>query len=115
MAAALGRRVAQPDRAGPGRGGLRRGARRMLTVEDLAFEENRWRSSRSPCPGQLLATAENSPVLVKYAALLAGLLVVLAFGVRPALRRARIRAQARARQGGRGIAGPGAGSARSGR
>jgi flagellar M-ring protein FliF len=39
-------------------------------------------------PGQVLATAENSPVLVKYAALMAGLLVVLAFGVRPALRRA---------------------------
>jgi flagellar M-ring protein FliF len=37
----------------------------------------------------VLATAENSPVLVKYAALMAGLLVVLAFGVRPALRRAR--------------------------
>ena len=30
-------------------------------------------------------TAEGSPVLTKYAALLAGLLVVLAFGVRPAL------------------------------
>jgi flagellar M-ring protein FliF len=33
--------------------------------------------------------AENSPVLVKYAALLVGLLVVLAFGVRPALRLSR--------------------------
>jgi flagellar M-ring protein FliF len=60
----------------------------MLTVEDLAFDENR---SRPPVslPGQILATAENSPVVVKYAALLAGLLVVVAFGVRPALRRAR--------------------------
>jgi flagellar M-ring protein FliF len=35
---------------------------------------------------QDLAAAENSPVLVKYAALLTGILVVLAFGVRPALR-----------------------------
>jgi flagellar M-ring protein FliF len=59
----------------------------MLTVQDLAFDVNR---SAQPVslPGQVLATAENSPVLVKYAALMAGLLVVLAFGVRPALRRA---------------------------
>jgi flagellar M-ring protein FliF len=60
----------------------------LLTVEDLAFEENRVQPPVSPL-GQWLATAENSPVLVKYAALLAGLVVVLAFGVRPALRRAR--------------------------
>jgi flagellar M-ring protein FliF len=59
----------------------------MLTVEDLAFDENRPAQPVS-VPGQMLATAENSPVLVKYAALLAGLLVVLAFGVRPALRNA---------------------------
>jgi len=59
----------------------------MLTVEDLAFDENRTAQPPS-LPGQVLATAENSPVLVKYLALLAGLLVVLAFGVRPALRRA---------------------------
>jgi flagellar M-ring protein FliF len=59
----------------------------MLTVEDLAFDENR---AQQPVPmaQQWLNTAENSPVLVKYAALLAGLLVVLAFGVRPALRHA---------------------------
>jgi flagellar M-ring protein FliF len=36
-----------------------------------------------------LTTAEESPVLVKYAALLVGILVVMAFGVRPALRHAR--------------------------
>jgi flagellar M-ring protein FliF len=59
----------------------------MLTVQDLAFDDNRAQLPVS-LPGQLLATAENSPVLVKYAALLAGLMVVLAFGVRPALRRA---------------------------
>jgi flagellar M-ring protein FliF len=59
----------------------------MLTVEDLAFDQNR---SEQPQPivEKWMNTAENSPVLVKYLALLAGLLVVLAFGVRPALRQA---------------------------
>jgi len=59
----------------------------MLTVEDMAFDENR---SQPPVPllGQSMAIVESSPVLVKYIALLAGVLVVLAFGVRPALRHA---------------------------
>ena len=58
-----------------------------MTVQDLAFDEN---SSLHPpsVPAQVLSTAENSPVLVKYAALLLGIIAVLAFGVRPALRRA---------------------------
>jgi flagellar M-ring protein FliF len=60
----------------------------MLTVQDLAFEENRTVQPVS-LPGQVLQTAENSPVLVKYLALLLGLLVVVAFGVRPALRNVR--------------------------
>jgi flagellar M-ring protein FliF len=60
----------------------------MLQVEDLAFEDNRLQAPVS-LPGEVLATAENSPVVVKYAALLAGLLLVMAFGVRPALRHAR--------------------------
>jgi flagellar M-ring protein FliF len=60
----------------------------LLTVQDLAFEENRMQQPLS-LPGQVLATAESSPVLVKYAALLVGLLVVVAFGVRPAVRRTR--------------------------
>jgi flagellar M-ring protein FliF len=60
----------------------------LLTVEDLAFEENRTQPPVNRV-GQWLSMAENSPVVVKYAALLAGLFVVLAFGVRPALRRAR--------------------------
>jgi flagellar M-ring protein FliF len=60
----------------------------LRQVEDLAFEENRSQVPPS-VPGQLLATAENSPVVVKYAALLVGVLVVVAFGVRPALRHAR--------------------------
>jgi flagellar M-ring protein FliF len=59
----------------------------MLTVEDLPFDQNR---AQPPVPviEKWATAAENSPVLVKYAALLAGLLVVLAFGVRPALRQA---------------------------
>ena len=60
----------------------------LLTVEDLPFDENR---SQQPLTtvGQILATAQGSPVLIKYAALLAGLLLVVAFGVRPAIRRTR--------------------------
>jgi flagellar M-ring protein FliF len=60
----------------------------VLQVEDLAFEGNRLQQPVS-LPGQLLATAENSPVVIKYAALLVGLLVVMLFGVRPALSGAR--------------------------
>jgi flagellar M-ring protein FliF len=60
----------------------------MLQVQDLAFEDNRLEKPVS-LPREWLAEAENSPVLIKYAALLIGLLVVLAFGVRPALRHAR--------------------------
>ena len=59
----------------------------MLTVEDLAFDENRAEPQGSML-GRALLAAENSPVLVKYTALLLGMLVVMAFGVRPALRRA---------------------------
>lgn len=61
----------------------------VLQVEDLAFEENRLQQPVS-VPTKLLAAAENSPVLIKYAAILTGILVVVAFGVRPALRHARI-------------------------
>lgn len=60
----------------------------MLQVQDLAFEDNRLQTPVS-LPKQLLAEAEDSPILIKYAALLIGLLVVLAFGVRPALRHAK--------------------------
>jgi flagellar M-ring protein FliF len=59
----------------------------MLTVEDLAFDQNRPEPPISPL-SRALTAAENSPVLVKYVALLLGVLVVMAFGVRPALRRA---------------------------
>jgi flagellar M-ring protein FliF len=60
----------------------------MVTVQDLAFDDNRAQPPAS-IPAQVLTTAENSPVLVRYLAMLAGVLIVLAFGVRPALRRAR--------------------------
>ena len=58
----------------------------ILTVEDMAFEDNRGQPPVS-LPAQLLTRAESSPELIRYAALLLGLLVVLAFGVRPALSR----------------------------
>jgi flagellar M-ring protein FliF len=58
-----------------------------LTVEDLAFDGNR-REPPASSAAQLLNGAENSPVLVKYVALLLGLFVVVAFAVRPAIRHA---------------------------
>jgi flagellar M-ring protein FliF len=57
----------------------------MLTVQDLSFDGNR-APAPAPMVQQLLATAEGSPMLIKYGALVAGLMLVLAFGVRPALR-----------------------------
>jgi flagellar M-ring protein FliF len=57
----------------------------LLTVEDLAFDANRAAVPVSPV-ARTLGVLENSPVLVKYIALLAAILVVMAFGVRPALR-----------------------------
>jgi len=60
----------------------------MLTVQDLSFDENRTQQALS-LPGQVLAKAESSPVLVKYSALLAGVLALLVLGVRPALAQAR--------------------------
>jgi flagellar M-ring protein FliF len=59
----------------------------LLTVEDLSFDENRVAAPVSILR-ESLSTAENSPVLVKYIALFATVLVVLAFGVRPAIRQA---------------------------
>jgi flagellar M-ring protein FliF len=58
-----------------------------LTVQDLAFDANR---AEPPVPvtRQILRATENSPLLLKYTALLIGLLVVLMLGVRPALRHA---------------------------
>ncbi len=58
-----------------------------LTVEDLAFDGNRPEPEASSAE-RMLNGAENSPVLVKYIALLLGLFVVVAFAVRPAVRHA---------------------------
>jgi flagellar M-ring protein FliF len=58
-----------------------------LTVEDLAFDQNR-APPPVPLPQRVLSTAEDSPLLIKYSALLIGLFVVLLLGVRPALRQA---------------------------
>jgi flagellar M-ring protein FliF len=59
----------------------------LVTVQDLAFDGNRPQPPAA-VPEQVLQAAENSPELVKYAALLMGLLLVVAFAVRPAIRHA---------------------------
>jgi len=59
----------------------------MVTVQDLSFDGNRPPEPVSPF-NRALSQAQTSPLLVKYAAVLLGLLVVMGFGVRPALRRA---------------------------
>ena len=59
----------------------------VVAVQDLSFEENRAQPFPS-APAQVLSKLEGSPLLVKYLSLLTGLMVVLAFGVRPALRKA---------------------------
>ncbi len=56
----------------------------VVTVEDLAFDDNST-PNNSTWPGRVFAVAESSPVLVKYLALIIGVLLVLTFGVRPAL------------------------------
>lgn len=58
----------------------------MLTVEDLAFDQNRTAVPVSPV-SRAIDVAENSPLLVRYGALLVAVLLVLALGVRPALKR----------------------------
>jgi len=63
----------------------------LVTVEDLAFDTNR-ETPVSPLD-RALKNAEQSPVLIKYAALVLAVLLILALGVRPALRRARATSQ----------------------
>ena len=58
-----------------------------VAVEDLAFDENRGQIPASPLE-RAIRGAENSPVLIKYGALIAAILLVLVIGVRPALQRA---------------------------
>jgi flagellar M-ring protein FliF len=57
----------------------------VVTVQDMSFDENH-NLSQPSLPAQVLSSVESSPELVKYLSLLIGLLVVLAFGVRPAIR-----------------------------
>jgi len=66
--------------------GFEAGRGDLLTVQDLPFDANRTDTGLSPV-SRVLETAEHSPLLLKYAALLAALLAVMMFGVRPALRR----------------------------
>lgn len=59
----------------------------VVTVQDLAFQDNHAVAGGSVV-SRALEGAESSPVLVKYGAILIGLLLVIVFGVRPALQRA---------------------------
>jgi flagellar M-ring protein FliF len=57
----------------------------VVTVEDLAFSDNRTLHPISTT-GRLMETVERSPELIRYTAILAGLVVLLAWGVRPLLK-----------------------------
>lgn len=59
----------------------------MVTVQDMAFQENHGGAAQ-PVVQRILNTAESSPQVLKYLALVAGIFLVLAMGVRPALREA---------------------------
>jgi len=59
----------------------------VVTVQDLTFDGNQGEPPAG-VPEQILNSAENSPMLLKYLALLLGLVVVIAFAVRPAIRHA---------------------------
>lgn len=58
----------------------------VVTVQELTFDGNRAEVPVSPL-SRAVQTAEQSPLLIKYAALLAALLLLVALGVRPAMRR----------------------------
>jgi flagellar M-ring protein FliF len=58
----------------------------VVTVQDLAFDDNRAQAPITPA-ARALKQAEQSPELVKYGVVLLGILIVMAFGVRPALKR----------------------------
>jgi flagellar M-ring protein FliF len=68
----------------------------LVTVQDLAFDQNRSAAAVSPL-AQLLHQGfdllEHSPVLVKYGSLLAGLLLLILLAIRPALRASRVALQ----------------------
>lgn len=79
----------------------------VVTVEDLAFDGNQGQTPM-PMPEQILNSAERSPMLVKYVALSFGLVVIVFFAVRPAIRRAGAALSVRAgsRSAGRELASP---------
>ena len=58
-----------------------------ISVQDLAFDQNRNQGSTNLVK-QSLATVESSPLIVKYVTLLAGLILLIFFGIRPALQKA---------------------------
>jgi flagellar M-ring protein FliF len=58
-----------------------------LTVEDMAFASNR-PAPPAPIAQQAMSAVRSSPELVRYALVFLGVVVVLLFGVRPALRHA---------------------------
>lgn len=60
----------------------------VVTVQDLAFDGNRGEPPVS-LPAKVLGVVSGSPELIKYGALLVGLMLVLMLGVRPALGRVR--------------------------
>ncbi|WP_263359584.1 flagellar basal-body MS-ring/collar protein FliF [Acidicapsa ligni] len=60
----------------------------LVSVQDLAFDENRNAAATSPIR-QVLEMAEDSPVLIKYGTVLVGILMLILLGIRPALRRSR--------------------------
>jgi flagellar M-ring protein FliF len=64
----------------------------MVTVQDLAFDENRTAVAPSPV-NQALSMLERSPLLIKYGTLLLGLVLLITLAIRPALKRARSVAQ----------------------
>jgi len=60
----------------------------MVTVQDLAFDENRTAVPPS-IVNQALSSVEHSPLLVKYGALLLGLVLLIMLAIRPALAKVR--------------------------
>ena len=60
----------------------------LLTVEDLAFDQNR-EIATSSLADRIFSMMERSPTLIKYGALLVGLLLLIVLAIRPALGRAR--------------------------
>ncbi|MDE3163300.1 MAG: flagellar M-ring protein FliF [Acidobacteriota bacterium] len=65
----------------------------VVTVQDMAFEENRTLQP-VPMPQRVLNAVAGEPLLIKYTALVAGLVIVVLLGVRPALRTAQAALQA---------------------